>query len=244
MLFRSLRRYAHLGTGNYNSSTARLYEDFGLLTDDPELGADLTQLFNHLTGYSREVVYRKLVDAPQRMRDRLVELVENDAAHGADGRIVAKMNSLADPALIEALYFASSAGVQVDLIVRGICCLRPGVPGLSENISVRSIVGRNLEHSRIYDFANGGGPGTAVCFIGSADWMPRNLDRRVEILIPIERPDHLRRVRDVLAIDLDPDARAWHLAPDGTWHASGAIDTQAIQHEGALARSRRTNETD
>ena len=239
-----LRRYAHLGTGNYNSSTARLYEDFGLLTDDPELGADLTQLFNHLTGYSREVAYRKLVDAPQRMRDRLIELVENEAAHGADGRVVAKMNSLADPALIDALYFASSAGVRVDLIVRGICCLRPGVPGLSENITVRSIVGRNLEHSRIYDFANGEGPASSSVYIGSADWMPRNLDRRVEILIPIDRPDHVRRVREVLDLDLHPDARAWHLGPDGTWTPSGTLDTQEVQHRAAVARSRRTAEPD
>ena len=179
-----IRRYLHLGTGNYNSSTARLYEDIGLLSCDPALGADLTQLFNHLTGYSREVRYRKLLVAPRWMRHQIQDLIMGEAAFGSVGRITMKLNSLVDPGMIDALYSASAAGVRIDLVVRGICCLRPGVPGLSETIRVRSLVGRYLEHSRIFRFGNGSGPGRPVYFIGSADLMPRNLDRRVEVIGP------------------------------------------------------------
>ncbi|MSO80037.1 MAG: polyphosphate kinase 1, partial [Acidimicrobiia bacterium] len=175
-----IRRYCHVGTGNYNTQTATLYEDLGLLSADEDLGNDLTELFNHLTGYSRPGPYRRIIVAPEEMRGALRERIQAEAAKGAGGRIVLKMNSLVDPTLIDELYDASNAGTQVDLIVRGVCCLRPQVPGLSEHIRVRSIVGRYLEHSRIYRF--GIDDVDAEYLIGSADWMPRNLDRRVEAL--------------------------------------------------------------
>jgi len=189
-----LRRYSHVGTGNYNPKTARLYDDLGLLTCDPQIGSDLTQLFNLLTGFARDPQFTKLLVAPRSVRPGIAELIAGEAVHGTEGRIVLKMNSLVDPELIDALYAASQAGNRIDLIVRGICCLRPGVPGLSENIRVRSIVGRYLEHSRIYHFAHGqdGGP---ISYIGSADLMPRNLDRRVEALVPIEDTVLQRRLQ-------------------------------------------------
>ena len=216
-----IRRYCHIGTGNYNSKTARLYEDLGLLTADEDLGADLSHLFNYLTGYGRNVQYAKLLVAPHSMRDRLKHLILNEAAASRDqpgrGRIRAKMNSLVDPDMIEDLYAASQAGVEVDLVVRGICCLRPQVPGLSDHIRVRSIVGRYLEHSRIYEFANGAGPGLAAYYIGSADWMPRNLDRRVEALTPVDDPALQARLREVLDVNLEDDVLAWSLESDGGW---------------------------
>jgi polyphosphate kinase len=234
-----IRRYLHIGTGNYNSSTARLYEDFGMLSCDPDLGADLTQLFNHLTGYSREVRYRKLVVAPRGMRARFVDLIRNETSHGPAGRITMKLNSLVDPELIELLYAASAAGVQVDLLVRGICCLRAGVPGLSETIRVRSILGRYLEHSRVYHFANGNGRGSPVYLIGSADLRPRNLDRRVEVLAPVETPAHQRRLQEVLDVCLDPQAACWVLRADGGWaRQDGSFDVQERLHELALRRAR------
>ena len=189
-----LRRYAHIGTGNYNSSTARLYEDLGVLTCDPQIGSDLSQLFNNLTGFSREDPYRRLVVAPRSLRPRFLDLIAREASFGSAGRITMKMNSLVDPELIEALYTASQAGVQVELVIRGICCLLPGVPGISDNIRVRSILGRYLEHSRIYVFANGNGRGRPVYYIGSADMMPRNLDKRVEVLVPVAVSDHQRQL--------------------------------------------------
>ena len=179
-----VRRYCHVGTGNYNAQTAKLYEDLGLLSADPALGADLTELFNHLTGYSRSVRYRRLLVAPENLRPGVRDLIRGEAAKGRDGRIIMKMNSLVDPELIDELYAASAAGADVDLIVRGICCLRPQQPGLSERIRVRSIVGGFLEHSRIYRF--GADPTRATYLIGSADLMPRNLDRRVESLCAVE----------------------------------------------------------
>jgi len=212
-----IRRYCHLGTGNYHSSTARIYEDLGLFTCDPDIGADLTQLFNYLTGFSREARYRRLLVAPTWLRHQLLDLVRGEAKYGREGRIVAKMNSLSDPEMIEALYDASQAGVEIKLVVRGICCLRPGVEGLSENISVRSIVGRNLEHSRIYSFANGNGPGEAAWFIGSADMMPRNLNARVEALTPIASPELQTRLRQILDLNLGDDTTVWTLGPDGHW---------------------------
>ncbi len=181
-----VRRYCHVGTGNYNAVTANLYEDLGLLTADPDIGADLTELFNSLTGYSRPQRYRRIVVAPHDLRNAIVERIEAEAARGAEGRIVMKMNALVDPIAIDALYAASAAGTPVDLLIRGICCLRPGVPGLSETIRVRSLLGRFLEHSRIYGF--GADPETAEYLIGSADLMPRNLDRRVEALVPVRAP--------------------------------------------------------
>ncbi|MHB1073291.1 MAG: polyphosphate kinase 1 [Gemmatimonadaceae bacterium] len=212
-----IRRYVHVGTGNYNTRTARQYTDVGLLSASPSLGADVSDLFNSLTGFSRRQVYRKLIVAPASMRRCFVALVEREAAHareGRPGRIVAKMNSLVDPTLIEALYAASASGVEIDLIVRGICCLRPGLPGLSERIRVRSIVGRFLEHSRIWYFGNAG---RVECYIGSADWMPRNFDRRLEAVVPVEDPVLRNRLRCVLVACLDDDRNAWDLHPDGRW---------------------------
>ena len=211
-----IRRYCHIGTGNYNPKTARLYEDVGLLTADPAVGSDLTQLFNLLTGFARDPEFSKLLISPTTIRPGIAELIANEAALGAEGHIVLKMNSLVDAALIDSLYAASQAGTRVDLIVRGICCLRPGVPGLSENIHVRSIVGRYLEHSRIYYFKHGAA-GAPVYFIGSADLMPRNLDRRVEALVPVEDPLLQARLHEILDVNLGDDSLAWALGPDATW---------------------------
>ena len=211
-----IRRYCHIGTGNYNPKTARLYEDVGLLTADPAVGSDLTQLFNLLTGFARDPEFSKLLISPTTIRPGIAELIVNEAALGAEGHIVLKMNSLVDAALIDSLYAASQAGTRVDLIVRGICCLRPGVPGLSENIHVRSIVGRYLEHSRIYYFKHGAA-GAPVYFIGSADLMPRNLDRRVEALVPVEDPLLQARLHEILDVNLEDDSLAWALGPDTTW---------------------------
>ena len=209
-----IRRYAHVGTGNYNPSTARLYEDVGLLTADPEMGADLSDLFNLLTGYSRQQSYRRLLVAPTDLKARLIELIRAETAAG-DGSIVLKMNSLVDTEMIDALYEASRAGVSVDLIVRGICCLRPGVPGLSETIRVRSIVGRYLEHSRIFRF--GSRERGFRHFIGSADLMPRNLERRVEVTVPVLDPTLRARLDEILQTELEDDVLAWDLGSDGAW---------------------------
>jgi polyphosphate kinase len=210
-----IRRYCHVGTGNYNPKTATTYEDLGLMSADPDLGADLTELFNYLTGYSRQGDYRKLIVAPVTIRPELLKRIERQAALGAEGRITMKMNSLVDPEMIDALYTASQAGTPIDLIVRGICCLRAGVPGLSETIRVRSIVGRFLEHSRIYRF--GPDAHTAEYLIGSADLMPRNLDRRVEALVPVTAGPLRDRLDEILTIDLADDTQAWELEGDGTW---------------------------
>ena len=232
-----IRRYAHIGTGNYNSSTARLYEDLGLLTTDPDLGADLTDLFNLLTGYSRQREYRKILVAPVTMRPALVDLIQREAAQ-PDGAIVLKMNSLVDADLIDSLYEASQAGVSIDLLVRGICCLRPGVPGLSETIRVRSIVGRFLEHSRVYRF--GSAERGRTYLIGSADLMPRNLDRRVEALTPVEDPALRLRIDEILQVELDDDELAWELGPDAVWHkvaASRGVNAQRSLQELAVLRA-------
>ncbi|HEY7069599.1 MAG TPA: RNA degradosome polyphosphate kinase [Acidimicrobiales bacterium] len=216
-----LRRYCHVGTGNYNSRTARIYEDLGLLTCDPAIGGDLTQLFNELTGYGRNIDYQRLAVAPRLLRPALEALIEGEIEAAGEGpgrgRITMKMNSLVDEGMIELLYRASQAGVDVDLVVRGICCLIPGVPGLSENITVRSIVGRYLEHSRIYRFANGDGPDRPRYLIGSADLMPRNLNRRVEVLTPVGEPDLQARLDEILDVALRDDVLAWTLDADGQW---------------------------
>ena len=212
-----VRRYCHIGTGNYNSKTARLYTDLGLLTADPEIGVDLSQLFNSLTGYGRDIEFRRLVPAPQALRSTVMELIENETARGADGRIIIKMNSLADSKMIEALYEASQAGVHIDLIVRAICCLRPGVPGMSDTIRVRSLIGRYLEHSRVYYFGNGEGIGAPAYLIGSADLMPRNLNRRIEALVAVVDPDLRAQLDQVLEINLKDDVLAWDLRADGSW---------------------------
>ena len=209
-----IRRYAHVGTGNYNPSTARLYEDVGLLTADPELGADLSDLFNLLTGYSRQRDYRRLLVAPTTLKSRLIELIREEAS-AEDGSIVLKMNSLVDAETIDALYEASRAGARIDLTVRGICCLRPGVPGLSETIRVRSIVGRFLEHSRIFRF--GSEERGFRYFIGSADLMPRNLERRVEVTAPVLDPALRARLDEILSSVWEDDMLAWQLGSDGGW---------------------------
>ncbi len=212
-----VRRYCHVGTGNYNSSTSRLYTDLGLFTSNKRIGDDLVQLFNGLTGYGRDLTYERLVIAPQHLRPKVAELIRGEIARGAEGEIVMKMNSLVDPDMIDLLYQASQAGVRVRLIVRGICCLVPGVPGMSENITVRSILGRFLEHSRILRFANGEGPGRPFVMIGSADLMPRNLDRRVEAMVPIDAEDLRRRIDQILEVELAHQRLAWELDATGKW---------------------------
>jgi polyphosphate kinase len=212
-----IHRYVHVGTGNYNSKTSRIYTDIGLLSCRPELGADLTELFNFLTGYSRQQSYRKLLVAPVSLRDRMTQLIQREIDHahqGGHARIVAKMNSLVDPKMIAMLYQASQAGVEIDLIVRGMCSLRPGVSGISDNIRVISIVGRFLEHSRIFYFHN---QGDEEIFIGSADWMTRNLDRRVEAVVPVEDPTIAKDLQEILGILLADNRQAWDLQPDGTY---------------------------
>jgi polyphosphate kinase len=206
-----IRRYVHIGTGNYNSRTARTYTDVGLFTADEAIGADVSDLFNTLTGYSRFSSYRRLLVAPQGLRPGILALIARETAQaqaGRPARIVAKMNAVVDHEVIDALYAASAAGVTVDLIVRGICCLRPGVPDLSERIRVVSVIGRFLEHSRIWMFENGG---AAEFYIGSADWMPRNLDRRVEVVTPVQAPSHQAQLRAVLEICLADERSAWEL---------------------------------
>jgi len=215
-----LRRYCHIGTGNYNSKTARLYEDVGFLTCDPAVGTDVTQLFNHLTGYSRAVEFQSLLVAPRDLRNQLVDLIEHEMTFGAEGHITAKMNSIADPEMIDALYRASEAGVRIDLVVRGLCCLRPGVPGQSENIRVRCILGRYLEHSRIVRFEHGDAD-QPLFLIGSADWMGRNLDGRVEVLVPVTHPKHRDWLDQVFAFDLADDIVRHELDADGVWHRCG-----------------------
>ena len=212
-----MRRYVHIGTGNYNPKTARLYTDLGLLSCREELGADLTDVFNFLTGYSRQKTYREILVAPVNMRDRFLELINREmenVQNGFSGRIVAKMNSLVDPEIITALYNASRAGVQIDLIVRGICCLRPGLKDISENIRIISIIGRFLEHSRIFYFYNNN---QEEIYIGSADWMRRNLDRRVEVITPIRDPEIAKDLQEILGIMLADNRQAWDLQPDGTY---------------------------
>ena len=212
-----IRRYVHIGTGNYHSRTAKLYTDIGLFTCSPSIGADVSDLFNALTGFSRQQLYRKLLVAPANMRLRFVEMIDREAEHaraGRGGRIIAKMNALVDPDAILALYRASAAGVKIDLIVRGVCCLRAGLPAVSENIRVRSIIGRFLEHSRVFCFGNAG---AAEYYIGSADWMPRNFDRRVETVAPIDDPILHARIESLLNTCLQDNRQAWLLQTDGTY---------------------------
>ena len=209
-----IRRYVHVGTGNYNSKTARQYTDLGLFTCNPEIGADLSDLFNFLTGFSRQRHYRKLIIAPGEMRNRFHALIAREMAHaraGRPARLIAKMNALADAETILALYEAAQAGVEIDLIVRGICCLRPGIEGVSDNIRVTSIVGRFLEHSRLWYFLN---DGDEEYYLGSADWMPRNFERRVEAVTPVEDKSLHERLHTLLAMYLRDNRNAWILGPD------------------------------
>jgi len=207
-----IQHYLHVGTGNYNPSTARAYEDVSLLSADSDLGADVTEVFNLLTGYSRQTHYRKLMVAPTNLRAGISQLIEREAVVG--GRIIIKVNNLVDQEIIDSLYAASQGGAHVDLLVRSMCSLRPGVPGLSERIRVRSIVGQFLEHSRIFCFGNGGRP---EYFLGSSDLMPRNLDRRVEAVVPVSDPRLRQRLQQILDVELADDVLAWELGPDGGW---------------------------
>lgn len=212
-----IRRYVHLGTGNYNDSTAKLYTDCGILTCDPQIGEDATAVFNMLSGYSEPKAWNKLSVAPLWLRNRFLRMIRRETAHAKEGRrghIMAKMNSLCDKEIIKALYEASCAGVEIELVIRGICCLRAKVPGLSEHIHVRSIVGNFLEHSRIFYFLNDGSP---EVYMGSADWMPRNLDRRVEILFPVEDEALKEQVIHILKVELEDNVKAHILQPDGTY---------------------------
>lgn len=228
-----LRRYVHIGTGNYNSKTAKIYEDIGVLTCAPDIGYDAAQLFNHLTGYSRADDYRHLLVAPRDLRRQLVDLIEHEASFGPEGHIVLKCNSIADDEMVDVLYEASAAGARIDLLVRGICCIRAGVIGLSENIHARSILGRYLEHSRVYRFAHGnvvdgerlpGATSDGVYLIGSADLMPRNLNRRVEVMVPIEHARHTAALDQAIEFQLADDIVRWELQPDDTWRREGPID--------------------
>jgi polyphosphate kinase len=236
-----LRRYLHLGTGNYNPKTARLYTDLGLLTCQPELGADATDLFNFLTGLSRQQGFRRLLVAPDTLRPRIRDLIVREADHaraGRPARIVVKVNALVDPEMIGLLYEASQAGVEIDCIIRGACSLHPGLPGISDRIRVRSIIGEFLEHSRIFGFANGG---RQEWYTGSADLMERNLDRRVEVVFPIEDLGAQARIEEIIAVMLVDDRRSWQLSPEGAWRrteallaAPGASDTFAVLKERAM----------
>jgi len=208
----AIRRYCHVGTGNYHPVTAKTYEDLGLLTADPDITADVADLFNYLTGYSHQQAYRRILVAPISLRSRILEMIRLEA-EAPDGNIVMKMNSLVDAEMIDALYEASGSGTEIDLVVRGICCLRPGVPGMSEKIRVRSIVGRYLEHSRIYRF--GSDRRGVRFFIGSADLMPRNLDHRVECVTEVVDPALKMRLDEILAVNLEDDVLSWDLRPDG-----------------------------
>jgi polyphosphate kinase len=229
-----IRRYVHFGTGNYNSKTAGTYEDMGIFTCNPELAVDASRLFNHLTGFSRSETYGQLVVAPKYLRREILRLIRGEIEQGSAGSIRMKLNSLADPEIIEALYDASRAGVEISLIVRGICMLRPGVKGQSENIKVRSILGRYLEHSRMYFFGSANGPGRGGWYIGSADMMPRNLDRRVEVLVPVIKPRHQEWLQQVVGYLSDPDVPHFTLGSDGIWTRAGRIpfsgDAQHLIH--------------
>jgi polyphosphate kinase len=227
----TIRRYLHLATGNYNPTTAHLYTDMGLFTCDAKIGADATALFNYLTGYSGKIEFSKLLVAPVNLRQRLSELIRREIEHqhrGRRGHLIFKMNALEDPGMMGLLSEASRAGVRVDLLVRGICCLRPGVPGVSDNIRVISIVGRFLEHSRVFYFHNGG---SEEVYLGSADLMPRNLNRRVEVLFPVSSPRLVRRLRDeILNQYLADDASARHMQRDGSYTPKpkhGRLNSQA-----------------
>ena len=236
----TIRRYSHIGTGNYNPKTARIYEDVGLLTASPDIGRDLTELFNSLTGYSRQKEYRNLMVAPYGVRRGIVGRIEDEVAHAEAGRpagIRLKANALVDEQVIDALYRASQAGVPVDVVVRGICALKPGVPGLSENIHVRSVLGRFLEHSRIFHFL-----GSDECWIGSADMMHRNLDRRVEVMVQVRDPRLTAELDDVFDSLLDPDTRCWVMEPDGGWAAFPASGERVRDHQVEMMRRHRSAE--
>jgi polyphosphate kinase len=229
---KGLRRYCHLGTGNYHTKTARLYTDYGLLTADESIGEDIHEIFLQLTGLTQVPKLRKLLHAPFSLHHALLEKIEREAEHaraGKPARVIAKLNALTEPTIIQALYRASRAGVDIDLMVRGVCCLRPGVRGVSERIRVRSIVGRFLEHSRVYYFENAG---ALEVYCGSADWMERNLFRRIEIAFPIEAPELKARVAEDLKLYLEDDMQAWVLNSDG--HYSRAASERHVSAQACL----------
>jgi polyphosphate kinase len=230
-----LRAYAHIGTGNYHARTARLYSDFGLFTCDPEITGDVVALFHHLTGHSHAPLPKKVLIAPNSMRSRFLEMVQREIQNkqaGKHARIIAKMNQLEDPDMIKALCDASCAGVPIDLIVRGFCCLKPGVPGETENIRVRSIIGRFLEHSRVYYFANGENHLVdGEFYIGSADWMFRNLSRRIEIVTPVSAPVAKQRLTEALEILLNDNRQGWSLNSDGHYARIDVNSTQPGTHQ-------------
>jgi len=237
-----IQRYVHVGTGNYNPKTAQIYEDVGLLSADPELGADVSELFNFLTGYSRQRRFGRLLVAPVGLRSNIIRLIRREGARPGGGRIVLKVNSLVDPEIVEALYAASQSGTEIDLIVRGLCSLRPGVPGLSDRIRVRSLVGRFLEHSRIFRFGPDGD--AAEYYLGSSDLMPRNLDRRVEAMVPVLDPALQERLAQILDVELEDDVLAWELHADGSWSKHPIVDGVNAQHvfeQLAEARAASTN---
>jgi len=238
-------RYCHFGTGNYNQGTARLYSDFSLMTASEKLGDEIAVVFNTLTGYGGDVNYDDLLVAPHGLRSGLNALIRQEM-RSTNGRIIMKMNSLVDPAMIGLLYEASQAGVEIDLIVRGICGLRPGVPGLSDNIRVRSIIGRYLEHARLYYFANGAGPDQELVFMGSADLMERNLDHRVETLVAVSDSAVAERLVGSLRMELSPNHQSWHLSPDGGWTrdaSDGLPDLHTDFEREALARRKAAKST-
>jgi polyphosphate kinase len=244
----TLRRYCHLGTGNYHPTTARIYEDFGLLTADPAIGEDVTALFNHLTGYSRTRAYQRLLVAPDSLRSGIVSRIDRQAERhraGQPARIAFKTNALVDEVVIDALYRASQAGVPVDLWVRGICALRPGIPGLSGNIRVRSVLGRFLEHSRIYAFGTGDDEDSQT-WIGSADMMHRNLDRRVELIVQVVDLGHQRRLRRFLDMGMDDGTASWWLNGDGYWtrHNRDEAGNPLRDVQETLVRERRVRSAD
>ena len=236
-----IRRYCHVGTGNYNSKTARVYEDVGLLTADPDIAADVGDLFNFLTGFSRQSALRELLVSPTTLRAGLIERINRQRERGSRGRIALKANGLTDPEIIDALYAASQAGVPIDLAIRGMCCLRPGIPGLSETISVHSIVGEFLEHSRIYRFGLDADPGGPEVLIGSADLMERNLDRRVEALVPIQAPGLKDRLLNMLELTFADETNTWLLGPDRRWRrlqSTGDLGVQQSLKMAALEEAR------
>jgi polyphosphate kinase len=235
-----IRRYAHLGTGNYNSKTARMYEDLGLMTTDATITEDVAHLFNNLSGFSRNASYEELLVAPDSVRTGLIEQVHAEIYHhrmGRPARIRFKANSIVDEAVIDALYLASQEGVPVQLLVRGICALRPGVPGLSETIEVRSILGRFLEHSRVYWFENGGAPNA---WLGSADLMHRNLDRRVEVLVRLPDEDDVREIGHLLDQAFAAETSSWELEPSGEWRRNDGV---ADHQTSLIERQRRRRST-
>ena len=237
-----IRRYIHLSTGNYNSKTARIYSDIGYFTTDEDIANDVSAFFNMITGYSQPLPWAKIEVAPYGLRRRLLRMIRREALRASPehpGHIRAKMNSLADPDLIEALYQASNAGVKIELNVRGICRLRPGVPRLSENIRVVSIVDQFLEHSRIFYFANGG---EEEMYLSSADWMPRNLDRRLELLFPVEKAENKHELKEVLDLYFRDNTKAWTLQPDGSWQRVEAGKAKKVRAQEALCERAKSAE--